>query len=86
MYNVGDRESGRDTDSVNMLLIGANEVWFCVVSHKARQRTQFDPDIGSGPETRSHGADHGRVGIYLKLLKLHSLSMIMIPYRPHSGR
>ncbi len=34
-----------DSDSVNMLSIGANEVWFHVVSREPRQCAQSDPDL-----------------------------------------
>ncbi len=49
-----------------MLSIGANEVWFHVVSLEPWQRALSDPDFGSGPETRSHGANHMREVAYIK--------------------
>ncbi len=51
---------GNDSDSLNMLSIGANEVWFQVVSRDPLQRALSDQDFGSSPETRSHGANHMR--------------------------
>lgn len=48
MHNVGDRERFRQCKDA---FIGANEVWFHVVVHEPRQRTQSDPDFGSGLET-----------------------------------
>ncbi len=52
---------GNDSDSVNMLLIEANELWFYIVSC-----AQSDPDFGSVPEMRSHGADHMCESAYIK--------------------
>lgn len=63
MHNVGDRERFRQCKDA---FIGANEVWFHVVVHEPRQRTQSDPDFGSGLETRSHKVDHMRELAYIK--------------------
>ncbi len=53
---------GNDSDDVNMLSIGANEDWFHVVS------------ICSGPETRSHRADHMRESPYIKHFQNYTAS------------